>query len=76
VIMQTTCRRQKPRRMSHQPNEMKTVLMALSNALSAGRSETVMAKPEKVAQASQLGEPNAQAGSSRYQKYHRSSRNH
>jgi hypothetical protein len=44
VIMQAMCCRQAPRRMSHQPNEMKRVLVALSDAFSAGRSEMVMAK--------------------------------
>jgi hypothetical protein len=47
VIMQTMCRSQKPRRMNHQPNEMKTVLVALSDALSAGKSETVIVSARK-----------------------------
>ena len=42
VIMQAMCCRQKPRRMNHQPNEMKTVLVPLSVAFTAGRSEIVM----------------------------------
>jgi hypothetical protein len=42
VIMQAMCCRQNPRRMNHQPNEIKTVLMALNEAFTAGRSETVM----------------------------------
>ena len=46
VIIQAMCCRQKPRRMSHQPNEMKTVLVALSDAFTAGRSEIVMANQE------------------------------
>jgi len=44
--MQAMCCRQKPRRMNHQPEEMKTVLVALSIALTAGRSEIVMANRE------------------------------
>jgi hypothetical protein len=39
VIMQATWRCQKFRRMKYQPAEMKIVLMAFSEALTAGRSE-------------------------------------
>jgi hypothetical protein len=38
VIMQAICCRQYPRRTSHHPAEMKTVLMALKLALTAGKS--------------------------------------
>ena len=39
AIMQATWRCQKLRRMKYQPAEIKIVLMALSEALTAGRSE-------------------------------------
>jgi hypothetical protein len=38
--MQAMCRRQCPRRIRYQPAEIKMVLTKLSEALSAGRSET------------------------------------
>ena len=38
--MQAMCRRQCPRRIRYQPVAMKIVLMELSDALIAGRSET------------------------------------
>ena len=41
AIMHGTWRCQMFRRMKNQPNEMKTVLSALSEALMAGRSEIV-----------------------------------
>jgi hypothetical protein len=42
VIMQAMWRRHAPCRIKYQPVEMKTVLMKLSDALIAGRSEIVM----------------------------------
>jgi hypothetical protein len=42
--MQAMCCRQWPRRMSHQPNEMKIVLVEFSEAFNAGRSEIVIAR--------------------------------
>jgi hypothetical protein len=39
--MQAICRRQWPRRIRYQPHAMKIVLMKLSDALIAGRSEMV-----------------------------------
>ena len=44
--MQATCWRQKPRRINPQPNEMKTVLMALNVAFVAGKSEIVIKSGE------------------------------